>query len=81
MRPRRTAETDKVFRLAGGNEDDDLWVKQGSTDGTPWLQSTWELDDDERLAIATGATIELRVYGEGTPPVSLAVGAPLEARP
>jgi len=77
MRPRRTSVSNCVFRLAGGNEDNDLWARRGSTDGEPWIESTWQLDDDERAAIAAGGTVELRVYGDGTPPVSLAVGPPL----
>lgn len=80
MRPRRTPETTVVFRLVGGNEDNDLWVKYGSTDGAPWIESVWELDDDERQAVAAGGTVELRVFGRGTPPVSLAIGESLDGR-
>ena len=80
MRPRRVPTSTSVFRLAGGNEDNDLWVRKGSTDGDPWIESVWELDEDERAAVAAGGTIELRTYGAGTPPVSLAVGPSLEER-
>jgi hypothetical protein len=80
MRPRRTPTSTTVFRLAGGTEDNDLWVRQGDTDGDPWIESVWELDEDEIVAIAAGGTIELRVFGRGTPPVSLAVGASIEER-
>jgi hypothetical protein len=80
VRPRRTPQTDVVFRLSGGNEDNDLWVRRGSTDGDPWIESVWELDDDERAQVAAGATVELRVYGTSTPPVSLAIGQPLDER-
>jgi hypothetical protein len=69
-----------VFSLAGGNEDNDLWVRTGSTDGDPWIESVWELDEDERAAIAAGGMVELRVWGNGMPPVSLAIGASLEHR-
>jgi hypothetical protein len=69
-----------VFRLAGGNEDNDLWVTKGATDGEPWIESVWELDDDELAAISRGGTIVLRVWGTGTPPVSLIVGASLADR-
>jgi len=80
MKPRRTPQTDVVFRLPDGNEDNDLWCRRGSTDGFPWIESVWDLDDEERQAIAAGGTIELRVYALNTPPVSLAVGASLETR-
>jgi hypothetical protein len=80
MRPRRTPETTVVFRLRGGTEDNDLWTSRGTTDGMPWIESVWELDDDERAAIAAGGTVELRVYMDVTPPVSLAIGPSLEER-
>lgn len=80
MKPRRTPDSTTVFRLSGGNEDNDLWVKQGTTDGEPWLESVWELNDPEREVIAKGGTIVLRVWGSGTPPVSLNVGPSLEER-
>ena len=69
MKPRRTPSSNKVFRLVGGTEDNDLWVRQDEQG----IASVWELDDDERAAVALGANIELMVFGAGTPPVSLAV--------
>ena len=57
-----------------------LPICRGSTDGQPWIESVWELDEDERLALAAGGTIELRVWGSRTPPVSLAVGPSMEER-
>lgn len=80
MRPRRLPGYHGVFRLVGGTEDNDLFVKQGVEDGTPFSDSVWELDDDERSIIADGGTIELRVYGVGHPPVSLVVGESIELR-
>jgi hypothetical protein len=80
VRARRTPETTVVFRLDGGNEDNDLWVKRGRQDGMPFVESVWELDDEERAAIAAGGTVELRVYTEITPPVSLAIGPSLDER-
>lgn len=72
MRPRRTPSTKTVFRLDGGNEDNDLWVERGQgDDGYPFLRSVWEPSDEERQAIAFGANIELVVWGQGTPPVAL----------
>lgn len=72
MKPRRTVLSDTVFRLPGGNEDNDLWVTTyGEDQGGPCIGSTWELTDDERAAIAAGANIELIVWGTGHPPVAV----------
>lgn len=81
MRPRRTHLSNQVFRLAGGNEDNDLWVTGESSDLGPVIRSTWEPTDDERTAIAAGENIELVVWGDGHPPVAVhttgvALGAP-----
>lgn len=72
MKPRRTVISDKVFRLPGGTEDNDLWVTTyGEDDGGPCIGSTWEPTPEERQAIADGANVELIVWGTGTPPVAL----------
>lgn len=71
MRPRRTPTSNKVFRLAGGTEDNDLWVRAGIEDGEPTISSTWEPNEEERTALAAGASIELTVWGIGHPPVAL----------
>jgi len=64
----------KVFSLAGGNEDNDLWVEQAEyPDGTPYIRSVWELTDDERRKVAEGQNICLVIIGTGTPPVILRV--------
>jgi hypothetical protein len=71
VKPRRTHGSNQVFRLAGGNEDNDLWVRVGHDgDGTPIIYSTWEPTPEERERIAAGENIELAVWG-GQPPVSL----------
>jgi hypothetical protein len=72
MKARRTVRSTTVFRLPGGTEDNDLWVEPVADEGGhPILSSTWEPTEDERLAIAKGANVELLVWGEGTPPVAL----------
>lgn len=75
VKPRRTQASDKVFRLPGGTEDNDLWVTTYDEDdvdqGGPAIGSTWEPTDDERQAIADGANVELIVWGTGHPPVAL----------
>jgi hypothetical protein len=66
--------SDGVLGLDGGNEDNDLWYRHGALeDGTHIFESVWVPDDEERLAIANGANIELNVLGPGHPPVFLAV--------
>lgn len=43
------------------------------------VYSTWELSHEERIAIAEGANIELGIYYEPIPPVSLAIDStPIE---
>jgi hypothetical protein len=71
VRPRRTHLTDTVFRLPGGTEDNDLWVQRMIEDALPVLRSVWQPTDEERAAIANGANIELRVWGQGTPPLAV----------
>jgi hypothetical protein len=63
------------------DRDVDLWVRRGQEEGgMPFIESVWELDDQERAALAAGGTVELRVWHTLTPPVSLAVGPSLEQR-
>lgn len=71
MKPRRTPTSTRVFRLPGGNEDSDLWVRDVVVDGQAVIESVWSLTDAERGAIADGANIVLAVWGSGTPPVEL----------
>lgn len=73
MRPRRTPTSNKVFRLPGGTEDNDLWVHAHHDDGNVVIDSVWEPTEEEREQIAEGANIELRVWTAITPPVSLAI--------
>jgi hypothetical protein len=77
----RTPNSTSLFRLPGGTEENDLYVERcQDANGRTVLTSTWELDDDDRAAIAAGATIELLVWGHGHPPVAVAVGASMEER-
>lgn len=72
MKARRTHHSDKVFRLDGGNEDNDLWTHTYDQDGPDAsIGSVWELSPEERAAVAGGANIELIVFGSGHPPVTL----------
>jgi hypothetical protein len=82
MRPRRTHFSNTVFRLEGGNEDNDLWVERSNSEEGPTIRSVWEPTDDERRRIAEGENIYLVVWGTGTPPVALGViDEPLGAPP
>lgn len=72
MKPRRTVVSNRVFRLPGGTEDNDLWVYADiDTRGEPVIRSTWVPTEDERKAIAEGQNIELVVWGAGHPPVNM----------
>jgi hypothetical protein len=74
VKPGRTVLSDRVFRLPGGTEDNDLWVTTYGPDmGGPALGSVWVPTDEERKEIADGANVELITHGEGTPPVSMRV--------
>lgn len=72
MKPRRTVESNQVFRLPGGTEDNDLRVRLTvDEDENPVICSVWELTPEERQEIAAGANVELVVWGDGTPPVAM----------
>lgn len=74
MKPIRTVDTNSVFKLRGGTEENDLPLSRiHHEDGSITNCSTWELTDEERQAIAAGANIDLFVWGFNHPPVSLAV--------
>jgi hypothetical protein len=74
MRPVKTASSNDVFTLAGGNEDNDLWCQRGDTaDGEPATLSVWVPTAEERAAIAAGRNLALVVFSEGHPPVALGI--------
>lgn len=82
MKPRRTHLSNHVFRLPGGNEDNDLWLYRSAHEGETLLRSCWVPSDQEREAIANGANVELIVWGGGHPPVAMeVVNYPLGAPP
>lgn len=81
MRQRKTPTTNHVFELPGGNEDNSLFAEVHLDQaGAPVITSVWELTNEERQKIADGGTIELHVWGRGTPPVVLSVGPSMEER-
>lgn len=83
MKPRRTHHTDRVFRLPGGNEDNDLWTYTAEVEsGGTAICSVWEPTQQERIRIAAGENIRLCIWGEGIPPVAIDLtDEPLGKRP
>lgn len=72
MKPRRTVESNRVYRLAGGTEDNDLWVTvTEDVDGVACVASAWEPSPEERQAIADGANVGLVIWGLAHPPVAI----------
>lgn len=68
MHPIKTADLDIVYR--GPTEDiGDLWCrrKEGA------VCSVWRPTDEERALLAAGGAVELAIYTEPIPPVSLVV--------
>jgi hypothetical protein len=83
MRPRRTHNSNCVFTLPEGNEDNDLWLQRANdADGSTILCSTWVPTPAERARIGDGANVELIVWGDAHPPVAMRVVTyPLGAAP
>ena len=72
MRPRRTHQSTRVFRLPGGTEDNDLWVYDLEDEhGFHVIASVWKPTDEERVAIANGENIRLLIWGDGIPPMAM----------
>lgn len=75
MRSRRTVHTNKVFRLPGGTEDNDLWTYEinEADEPAPIQCSIWVPTPEELEALNNGAQIRLNIWGSGHPPVMLDV--------
>lgn len=76
MRARRTERTDKVLRLPGGTEDNDLWFYIETFDDevlgvVPAICSVWVPSDEERKAIAEGQNIRLIVFADHFNPTTI----------
>jgi|KBSMisStaDraftv2_1062788.scaffolds.fasta_scaffold588038_2 hypothetical protein len=73
MKPRRTHNTNRILRLPGGTEDNDLWFyAQEDHDGAPVICSVWQPTDAEREAIANGENVRLLIWWNGHfPPVAM----------
>lgn len=74
MKPVKTERTNFTYKLPGGTEENDLPVERAvDTNGNRVIQSNWEPTEEERRAIADGATVYLLVWGNVTPPVAIGV--------
>ena len=76
MRPIRTPDTDLVFKLRGGTEENDLPAERVETPegpGAAAVVTVWDLDSEERAAVAAGAMIRLTIFDGLIPPVALGV--------
>jgi hypothetical protein len=68
MKPVRTERSNFTYRGPSPEVGDLPCRREGGV-----VYSTWELSSDERIAIAEGANIELGIFHEPIPPVSLAI--------
>lgn len=79
MEPITTPDSNLILKAPEGHpdvEDLSVLVEFDPEEGVNRVRSTWELTDLEREQITEGATIDLRVWGDRAPPVSLTVEAP-----
>lgn len=85
MKPRRTHNTNRVARLPGGTEDNDLWFYVAKDTRDNHLVCTvWAPTDKERERIANGENIRLDIWVSATsiPPVGIEVtDEPLGKKP
>jgi hypothetical protein len=70
LHPRRFHSARTVWRLEGGNEDNDLWALNHETGFGQGVSSVFVPTDAQRQMIADGYNICLTVIG-GQPPVLL----------
>lgn len=82
MKPSRTHNSNVVFRLPGGNENNDLWGERQTHDLGDAIRSVWVPTPEERERIANGENIALTIWGYIQPPVAISVtDEPLGRRP
>lgn len=72
MKPIRTPESDTVYTLPGGNEDNFLHA-QHVEDG---VKSVWRPSPEELALLYGGGRVVLMIYGSLVPPVSIGVERP-----
>lgn len=86
LNPRRFHSANKVWRLAGGTEDNDLWalnheVNDGVLGEVPAVTSVFVPTDEQRTAIAGGENIALTVIGVQPPVMVRLTREPLGRAP
>lgn len=68
MKPRRTPHSNRVYRLEGGTEDNDLWLEETvDEEGARCMRSVWELTDEERKKVAEGQNVYLVCWSAQVP--------------
>lgn len=67
LMPRRFHSANVVWRLEGGNEDNDLWAMNHEIDDTPAVTSVFVPTPSQRADIADGHNIALTVLGKQPP--------------
>lgn len=77
MRPVKVAQSNIVYRGPTA-EIGDLWCQRVSPGQ---IASVWEPSDEERQLLAEGGRVELVLWSEPIPPISLAVLAPEDSEP
>lgn len=77
MRPVKVAQSNIVYRGPTA-EIGDLWCERVSPGQ---IASVWEPSDEERELLAAGGRIELLLWSEPIPPISLAVLAAEDSEP
>jgi len=73
LKPIRTPDSNTVYTLPGGNEDNYLYIER-TDDGE--LHSVWEMTAAERLLLAGGGRVQLTIIGSLVPPIILSVARP-----
>lgn len=72
MKPTKPSNSNFCYTAPPGMDNcEDLHVRVDVQDGLRIISSLWELTPEERAAIAKGANVQLNVYGEGHPVVSM----------
>lgn len=72
MKPVKTEATDLTY-VGTSDEVGDLPCHRVELEGGRAIVSYWQPDKDELAALVLGAPVELAIYAEPIPPVSLAV--------